>query len=34
MKDFDNVRILDGSKTLDEVQEDIRRLVCEYFDSN
>jgi dTMP kinase len=34
MKDFDNVRIIDGSKTLEEVQNDIRGLVCEIFDLN
>jgi dTMP kinase len=34
MKDFDNVRILDGDKTLDEIQKDIRRLVCEIFELN
>lgn len=34
MKDFDNVTVIDGSKTLDEVQEDIRKLVFEKFDLN
>ncbi|UCE73767.1 MAG: dTMP kinase [Methanomassiliicoccales archaeon] len=31
MKDFDNVRILDGSKGKNEVQENIRMTVCKFF---
>jgi dTMP kinase len=32
MKDFENVRIIDAGKTKDEVQKDIRELVCEFFE--
>lgn len=33
MKDYGNVQVLDGSKSADEVQEDIRRVVGELIES-